>query len=153
MTNAGKTYTIAGPDDQPGLLPRTLAETFRRIADKTDGAAAAAAAPGPHSHRFSVLVSYLEVYNEQVYDLLSHSAATSGPTSAAAGNGGAAAASSSSSAAAQQQGGGPTDFALMLRGAGAAGGAASNRTAGGGAAPGAIVREPLLIKDGRFVSP
>ena len=122
-------------------------------ADAAYSAAAAAAAPGPHSHRFSVLVSYLEVYNEQVYDLLSHSAATSGPTSAAAGNGGAAAASSSSSAAAQQQGGGPTDFALMLRGAGAAGGAASNRTAGGGAAPGAIVREPLLIKDGRFVSP
>ena len=61
MTNAGKTYTITGPEDSPGLLPRTLAETFRSVED----ARAMAAARGA-GDRLAVVVSYLEIYNEQV---------------------------------------------------------------------------------------
>ena len=99
MTNAGKTYTIAGPDDEPGLLPRTLAEVFRRLAAArpavSDGVAVLPA--------MTVLVSYLEVYNEQVYDLLA---------------------------------------------AFAPGGAVATRAGAGGAT---FVREPLEIKDGRWV--
>jgi hypothetical protein len=63
MTNAGKTYTVTGPTNQPGLLPRTLAETFQHL-DRRQWRV------GPEGGRVSVLVSYLEIYNEQVYDLL-----------------------------------------------------------------------------------
>jgi hypothetical protein len=62
MTNAGKTYSITGPEDNPGLLPRTLAETFRNVAD----AGRAAASRGVGGEDLVVVVSYLEIYNEQV---------------------------------------------------------------------------------------
>jgi len=61
MTNAGKTYTVSGSDESPGLLPRTLQQVF-------------ASASGPDSD-LHVTVSYMEIYNELIYDLLStHSA-------------------------------------------------------------------------------
>jgi hypothetical protein len=62
MTNAGKTYTITGPEDSPGLLPRTLAETFRNVAD----AGSAASSRGAGSD-LVIVVSYVEIYNEQVW--------------------------------------------------------------------------------------
>lgn len=57
MTNAGKTYTISGKGDgdNVGLLPRALATIFESL----QPAAA-----------FTVLVSYIEIYNEVVTDLL-----------------------------------------------------------------------------------
>jgi hypothetical protein len=79
MTNAGKTYTVTGPTNQPGLLPRTLAETFQHL-DRRQWRV------GPEGGRVSVLVSYLEIYNEQVYDLLA--AFNPGAAGGAAGGGG-----------------------------------------------------------------
>lgn len=59
MTNAGKTYTIAGSDTNPGLLPRTLSHLFRaHLSGQAD------------SSNLSVEVSYCEIYNEQLFDLL-----------------------------------------------------------------------------------
>ncbi|CCI45886.1 unnamed protein product [Albugo candida] len=63
VTNSGKTYTITGTDENPGLLPRSLEFIFdqiklrRRIS--TDS-----------KLEYHVTASYLEVYNECVYDLL-----------------------------------------------------------------------------------
>ena len=94
MTNAGKTFTISGNDEHPGLLPRTLASVFSSVAalDRSvEGSAEAAAAPRLSAASVVILVSYLEVYNENCFDLLG-SAATSH------GGGGAAAAASAAAA-------------------------------------------------------
>ena len=53
VTNAGKTYTVQGDEENPGLIPRALEYLLGRI----DGSSMTAA------------VSYMQVYNENVYDL------------------------------------------------------------------------------------
>lgn len=61
QTGAGKTFTITGGTanyQERGLSPRCLAHIFREIASRPE-------------HAFVVRVSYLEVYNEKMYDLLS----------------------------------------------------------------------------------
>jgi hypothetical protein len=60
-TNSGKTYTIEGDESNPGILPRVLDEVFTRSKDieqKTAGTS------------IFIWATYLEVYNENVYDLL-----------------------------------------------------------------------------------
>ena len=60
-TNSGKTYTIEGDTANPGILPRVLDEVFTRSKDieqKTPGTS------------IFIWATYLEVYNENVYDLL-----------------------------------------------------------------------------------
>lgn len=61
-TGAGKTYTMIGTPTQPGVMVQTLAELFDRIEDGDD----------PHNEgmEFTVVFSYLEVYNEVIRDLL-----------------------------------------------------------------------------------
>ncbi|GMI00284.1 hypothetical protein TrST_g3119 [Triparma strigata] len=56
ITNAGKSHTIMGNESQPGVVPRAMKDIFERI-DKCEGKA-------------ELFASYLEIYNEQVYDLL-----------------------------------------------------------------------------------
>ena len=56
ITNAGKSYTMQGTDENPGLTSRTLDFVF----DKVERS-------GKHD---AVLISYLEIYNEKVHDLL-----------------------------------------------------------------------------------
>lgn len=58
ITAAGKTYTIEGNKTAPGVLPRALSALFAGLDDHIDGAVLA------------VRVSYCEIYNEAVYDLL-----------------------------------------------------------------------------------
>lgn len=58
QTGSGKSYTVMGLGDQPGLIPRILANVFISKAQSSQ----------PLLH---VWVSYLEIYNEQVRDLLS----------------------------------------------------------------------------------
>lgn len=53
VTNAGKTYTVEGTEEQPGLIPRTLQLLF----DKLEG------------QEIKLTISYLQVYNEQIHDL------------------------------------------------------------------------------------
>ncbi|KAF2703373.1 kinesin-domain-containing protein [Pleomassaria siparia CBS 279.74] len=59
QTGSGKSYTMMGTPEQPGLIPRTCEELFERIQQE----------PSPNTN-YHVLVSYFEVYNEHVRDLL-----------------------------------------------------------------------------------
>mmetsp|Transcript_20876 Transcript_20876/g.58137 ORF Transcript_20876/g.58137 Transcript_20876/m.58137 type:complete len:241 (-) Transcript_20876:14-736(-) len=62
QTGAGKSYTMEGKDDPAdakGIIPRTFDHIFSRI--KQDG-----------SKDFLVRASYLELYNEDILDLLSN---------------------------------------------------------------------------------
>ncbi|KAI9827820.1 MAG: Kinesin [Thelocarpon impressellum] len=61
QTGSGKSYTMMGTPERPGLIPRTCEDLFQRIE------ANAETAP---SISYSVRVSYFEVYNEHVRDLL-----------------------------------------------------------------------------------
>lgn len=57
-TGAGKTHTMLGKDDDPGITFRTMAELFNQIDLQKE-------------HRdFELGVTYLEIYNENVQDLL-----------------------------------------------------------------------------------
>ena len=60
QTGSGKSYTMMGTPEQPGLIPRTCEDLFERIE----------ASDSPHIS-YAVRVSYFEVYNEHVRDLLS----------------------------------------------------------------------------------
>ncbi|KAL2865176.1 kinesin-3 family protein uncB [Aspergillus lucknowensis] len=59
QTGSGKSYTMMGTPEQPGLIPRTCEDLFQRIES----------AESPDVS-FNVRVSYFEVYNEHVRDLL-----------------------------------------------------------------------------------
>ncbi|KAH7166148.1 kinesin-like protein [Dactylonectria macrodidyma] len=61
QTGSGKSYTMMGTPTQPGLIPRTCEDLFERIA----------AAQNENTNiAYNVRVSYFEVYNEHVRDLL-----------------------------------------------------------------------------------
>ncbi|GAA6214209.1 kinesin-like protein KIF22 [Lates japonicus] len=59
-TGAGKTHTMLGSSDQPGVIPRAVREVFNLVKakDEDDG------------WDYSIGMSYLEIYNEKVLDLL-----------------------------------------------------------------------------------
>ncbi|KAL3472876.1 P-loop containing nucleoside triphosphate hydrolase protein [Aspergillus californicus] len=59
QTGSGKSYTMMGTPEQPGLIPRTCEDLFQRI-DNVESP----------DISFNVRVSYFEVYNEHVRDLL-----------------------------------------------------------------------------------
>lgn len=57
-TGAGKTYTMLGNEDVPGITYLTMKELFEQIKAYSD------------ERKFDIGISYLEVYNEQVMNLL-----------------------------------------------------------------------------------
>lgn len=60
-TGAGKTHTMLGTPEQPGVIPRAVSEIFNLVnAKEKDG-----------GWDYSIGMSYLEIYNEKVLDLLS----------------------------------------------------------------------------------
>ena len=59
QTGSGKSYTMMGTLDQPGLIPRTCRGLFERVEAEQNG-----------SITYNVHVSYFEIYNEHVKDLL-----------------------------------------------------------------------------------
>ncbi|KAI9020276.1 hypothetical protein CLU79DRAFT_704045 [Phycomyces nitens] len=59
QTGSGKSYSMMGYGEDKGIIPRTCSELFDRIVEKTTG-----------SLEFQVEVSYIEIYNEKVRDLL-----------------------------------------------------------------------------------
>ncbi|RKF80241.1 Kinesin-like protein KIF1C [Golovinomyces cichoracearum] len=61
QTGSGKSYTMMGTPEEPGLIPRTCEDLFERIES------ARQETPNISYH---VRVSYFEVYNEHVRDLL-----------------------------------------------------------------------------------
>nr|KAF6474605.1 kinesin family member 9 [Rousettus aegyptiacus] len=61
QTGAGKTYTMTGATENykhRGILPRALQQVFRMVEERP-------------THAVTVRVSYLEIYNESLFDLLS----------------------------------------------------------------------------------
>ncbi|KAJ8514888.1 hypothetical protein ONZ45_g7618 [Pleurotus djamor] len=61
QTGSGKSYSMMGYGPDKGIIPQTCSELFERVAQKT------AADPNV---QFTVEVSYIEIYNEKVRDLL-----------------------------------------------------------------------------------
>ncbi|XP_039290693.1 kinesin-like protein KIF19 [Nilaparvata lugens] len=58
-TGSGKTHTMVGDPSQPGIMVRALNDLFLTINN--------------HGHKFTVTMSYLEIYNENIRDLLNPS--------------------------------------------------------------------------------
>ncbi|XP_048515959.1 uncharacterized protein LOC105683614 isoform X2 [Athalia rosae] len=65
---SGKTYTMMGPKNDPGLTPRLCEGLFLRILDQEKNG----------GQYYETVVSYLEIYNERVRDLLKPSSSNSG---------------------------------------------------------------------------
>jgi len=57
-TGCGKTHTITGTPQEPGIIHMTMQDLFERIAEKTE------------EKVIEVSLSYLEIYNETIRDLL-----------------------------------------------------------------------------------
>ncbi|CCD26864.1 tubulin-dependent ATPase KIP3 NDAI_0I02960 [Naumovozyma dairenensis CBS 421] len=57
-TGCGKTYTVSGTQENPGIIFRVMQELFERMEDLKD------------EKTFQLSISYLEIYNEMIYDLL-----------------------------------------------------------------------------------
>ncbi|KAK3836598.1 MAG: P-loop containing nucleoside triphosphate hydrolase protein [Linnemannia elongata] len=58
QTSSGKTYTMSGTSSQPGITPRAVEDVFKYIRENSE-------------REFLLRVSYLEIYNECIRDLLS----------------------------------------------------------------------------------
>ncbi|XP_054617349.1 kinesin-like protein KIF13B isoform X2 [Dunckerocampus dactyliophorus] len=59
QTGSGKSYTMMGSAEQPGLIPRLCSSLFSRTVQEAR-----------EGESFTVEVSYMEIYNEKVRDLL-----------------------------------------------------------------------------------
>ncbi|XP_017157755.1 kinesin-like protein KIF13B isoform X4 [Poecilia reticulata] len=59
QTGSGKSYTMMGSAEQPGLIPRLCSSLFSRTVQEAR-----------EGETFTVEVSYMEIYNEKVRDLL-----------------------------------------------------------------------------------
>uniref|UniRef100_A0AAQ6A8N8 Kinesin family member 13A n=1 Tax=Amphiprion ocellaris TaxID=80972 RepID=A0AAQ6A8N8_AMPOC len=59
QTGSGKSFSMMGNGEQPGLIPRLCCSLFERVHREANEA-----------HSFKVEVSYMEIYNEKVRDLL-----------------------------------------------------------------------------------
>jgi len=57
-TGCGKTHTISGTESDPGIIYLTMADLFQRIEDRKD------------EWSVEVAVTFLEIYNEEIRDLL-----------------------------------------------------------------------------------
>lgn len=57
QTSSGKTYTMNGSESDPGIIHLAVKDVFRRIQMTTD-------------REFLIRVSYMEIYNEEINDLL-----------------------------------------------------------------------------------
>lgn len=61
QTSSGKTYTMTGTRENPGIIPLTIFDIFDRVEEAED-------------RDFTIRLNYMEVYKEQVKDLLSQDA-------------------------------------------------------------------------------
>ncbi|KAL6655574.1 hypothetical protein ACP70R_006400 [Stipagrostis hirtigluma subsp. patula] len=57
QTNSGKTYTMRGSTNEPGIIPLAVYDLFQSIQEHMD-------------REFLVRMSYMEIYNEEINDLL-----------------------------------------------------------------------------------
>lgn len=63
-TGCGKTHTISGTEVDPGIIYLTMADLFQRIEDRKD------------EWNVEVMVTFLEIYNEEIRDLLAEPGTT-----------------------------------------------------------------------------
>ncbi|XP_051123669.1 kinesin-like protein KIN-7N isoform X2 [Andrographis paniculata] len=56
QTSSGKTFTMNGSENNPGIIPRAVKDIFGKIQEATD-------------REFLIRVSYMEIYNEDINDL------------------------------------------------------------------------------------
>lgn len=70
QTGSGKTHTMMGTDDDPGIVPLLQRDLFRRVGETQ---AEERAEESERPTQFLVTVSYLEIYNEVIKDLLNPS--------------------------------------------------------------------------------
>lgn len=54
VTSSGKTHTMQGTPADPGIIPRAVEELFQQRKYQTD----------------TITMSYMEIYRDEVYDLL-----------------------------------------------------------------------------------
>lgn len=54
QTTSGKTYTMLGEKQSPGILPCAVRDLFSGLDQQSD---------------FKISISYMEIYNEQINDL------------------------------------------------------------------------------------
>jgi kinesin family protein 1 len=59
QTGSGKSYSMVGYGEEKGIIPRTCSELFDRVDNKKST-----------TLDFQIEVSYIEIYNEKVRDLL-----------------------------------------------------------------------------------
>uniref|UniRef100_A0A0D9XDU1 Kinesin motor domain-containing protein n=1 Tax=Leersia perrieri TaxID=77586 RepID=A0A0D9XDU1_9ORYZ len=57
QTNSGKTYTMRGSANEPGIIPLAVRDLFKTIEEHLD-------------REFLLRMSYMEIYNEEINDLL-----------------------------------------------------------------------------------
>ena len=62
-TGCGKTHTISGTESDPGIIYLTMADLFQQLEDRKD------------DYNAEVVVTFLEIYNEEIRDLLADSSA------------------------------------------------------------------------------
>ncbi|KAJ9086961.1 Kinesin-like protein kip2 [Entomophthora muscae] len=58
QTSSGKTYTMTGTEDEPGIIPQAVDDVFKHI--RRAG----------NTKEFLLRISYIEIYNETIKDLL-----------------------------------------------------------------------------------
>ncbi len=63
QTTSGKTYTMLGVPNSPGIIPCALRDIFRQTTKVTDA-------------EYIIYCSYIEIYNENIFDLLNNSSNT-----------------------------------------------------------------------------
>lgn len=57
VTSSGKTHTMQGTKTEPGIIPRAVQALFERQS-------------GLKRYKCSLAISYMEIYKDEVYDLL-----------------------------------------------------------------------------------
>ncbi|KAJ4416525.1 Kinesin-like protein kip2 [Neurospora sp. IMI 360204] len=70
MTGTGKTFSMQGTASSPGVIPLAITDIFSYIRETP-------------SREFLLRVSYLEIYNEKIHDLLSMATGGNGPGASA----------------------------------------------------------------------
>ncbi|XP_071944163.1 kinesin-like protein KIF22-A [Antedon mediterranea] len=60
-TGAGKTHTMLGTETHPGIIPQAIVDVFAKISEEKLKTS---------SWEYQVYISYLEIYQEKVFDLL-----------------------------------------------------------------------------------
>jgi hypothetical protein len=87
ITNSGKSFTMQGSAAQPGIIPRVICSVFEKIFTNQKSSDRERTSDGEEIHRdsllfsdpetsgslmphFSMQISFLEIYNERIFDLL-----------------------------------------------------------------------------------